>query len=211
MGDMKMEGFGRITGGTYDNVKIGGLCSLKDNLSAKKVVIEGVFNSNGKIEAEEIFCEGVANMKESLRAEKINISGVINVSNGKIEAKDLYCEGVLKTKDEISADQIVVDGCIQANEIFGDEVRICKVPGTRQMVKKIFGSESSMDLSKVELIEATNIKLNGIQVKNVNGENVTIGEFCDIGVIDCTGTLIIHPEAKVGKITGVSPEYRSDI
>jgi hypothetical protein len=211
MRDISIEGVGSVAGGDYGKVSIEGVGSISDDIKAVEVHIEGVFNCNGKIEADFISCEGVATMKAPIRVNRIDISGVITFKDAILEANVINCEGVITTNAQISADKTIVDGCIKATEIVGEEVIISPTPGkVKSGIRKIFGMTSS-NHSKIDLIEATNIRINDVKVKTVNGENVTIGEFCDIEEIDCTGRLLIHSRAKVGRITGVAAEYVDEI
>lgn len=202
MRNIKIDGVGNVNGGEYDNIEIDGVCNIKEEITAKDIKIGGVFECTAKVEAENITCEGVGNFKAPIRAERVDITGVMNMKGAPIEAKSIICEGVLTSNSELNADKVVIDGRVKAKEIYGEEVYICKDFGVGRIFNKLFNISNS--LSKVELIEATNVKINNIKVKVVNGQNVTIGEFCDIEEVDCTGNLIIHPNAKVGIIHGAA-------
>ena len=52
------------------------------------------------------------------------------------------------------------------------------------------------------MIEATEINVNGIRCRNLNGHNVTIGPECEIENVDCTGELYIDPQAQVKMVNG---------
>ncbi|BCN31376.1 hypothetical protein [Anaeromicropila herbilytica] len=211
MRDISIEGVGSVSGGEYNKISIEGVGSISDDIKAVEIYIEGVFNCNGRIESDFISCEGVATMNEAIRANRIDISGVMTLKEANLEAKTINCEGVIKSNAEISADKTVVDGCIKAAEIVGDEVIISHTPGRASRgIRKLFGI-SSENLSSIGLIEATTIRINDAKVKIVNGENITIGEYCEVDDIDCTGKLLIHPRAKVGRITGVTAEYSEEI
>lgn len=207
MRDISIEGVGRVQGGEYGKVSVEGVGSINDDIKAVEVHIEGVFTCNGKIESDFISCEGVATLNAPIRANRIDISGVMTLKEATLEAKTITCEGVITTNTEISADKTIVDGCINAAEIVGEEVIISQTSGGKKHNFRRFFGITSNNYSKVGLIEATNIRINDVKVKTVNGENITIGEFCEIDVIDCTKRLVIHPRAKVGKITGVAAEY----
>ncbi|UAL52221.1 MULTISPECIES: hypothetical protein [Metabacillus] len=60
-----------------------------------------------------------------------------------------------------------------------------------------------------EVIEGDNIQLDFTKAKLVRGNHITIGENCEIGMIEYTGTLEVHPKASVqesNKINKTSPQ-----
>jgi len=61
--DIKVEGINTFTGGKFNKVKLEGIITLKDDLIAKSLSIEGIFNANGKIISDELYCEGVAKIE----------------------------------------------------------------------------------------------------------------------------------------------------
>lgn len=198
MQNFRMEGLGRINGGHYDSINIGGVSSCSESIKAENIHVEGVFTCSGEIEAVTLHCEGVSDFKSNIRVKKLHVEGVCNVKeNTKIEAEELLCHGVIRTGGEIYADKLQSDGCINAKEIFGDEIRI-KTHQSVNRIKRFFNTFKS----EIKLIEATTIELSGAMVDTVNGRDITIGPNCKIGSIDCNGTLFIDRSSTVDQITG---------
>lgn len=201
MSNFNMEGIGRIKGGSYDNIHIEGVSSCSDSIKAEKIHIEGVFNCSGDIEAEFMHCEGVSDFKSNIRTKKITISGVFNMKQGtKLEAEEVICDGVIKTNGEIYTDILKADGCVNAKEIYGDQISITTHYSVHK-IKRFFNNFSNAK-SEIALIEATTINLSGVMVDTVNGRDITIGPNCRIKHIDCSGTLAIDRSSTVGEITG---------
>lgn len=197
MQGLNLEGFGRISGGVYDTLNLDGVSSCSDNIKAEKMHIKGVFTCSGEVQANYLYCEGVSDFKTNIRAKKIVVEGVLNEKSGtKIEAEEISCEGVIKTGGEIYADILKADGCVSANEIYGDRIGI----NTRYLskIRKFFNSPKS----DIKLIEATTIELSGVTAETVNGRDITIGPNCNIGKIDCNGTLFVDASSIVNTITG---------
>ncbi len=209
----KIEGFGNIYGGEYDRIEIRGIGKIKGDIKADSIYIEGIGKCQGTIETEELICDGIAQLSKSVRAKHITIDGLVQQAKAKMEADDIYCDGVLITNGEISADSTEVDGSISAPEIYGDKVKIIhkfrdkgnfnfSVPD----LFGVFGGRTvEKNFSNVDIIEATSIELYCVRSVSVSGHQVVIGSGCDIKKVECDGTLRIHPDAKVGKIVGVSP------
>lgn len=213
-----VDGVGSIMGGEYDRLEISGVGTGKGDITANILTVNGVFKSNGKLNAGEILCGGVGEFTQDIRAKHAVISGVMKLSSGaKFEAEEIFCDGCLSMKSELSADKIKIDGCIKAREIFGEEIDInshhrsdSKFKGLLKDIGDFFGSISNGFLSsssEAELIEATNITLRNVRVKQVNGADIIIGENCIIDNVDCTHSLRVHHTAKINNITGVSPKY----
>lgn len=201
MQNLKIEGLGSIYGGEFDSISIEGLGNCSNNVKADSIRIEGVFNCSGEIDARYLDCQGVANFKANIRAKKITVEGVLSeISGTKIEAEEIICEGVLKTGGEISADIVNADGCIEAREIVGDQIRIDSYELVNRFLSMFTWNKSKM--SKVGLIEATTINLRGVTAETVNGMDITIGPYCKIENIDCSGFLSINATSTVKNISG---------
>lgn len=197
MQGFNMEGFGRISGGTYDTLKLEGVSSCSENIKADKMRVEGVFTCSGEVEAGVLYCGGVSDFKKNIRAKELIVEGVLNEKSGtKIEAEKISCEGVIKTGGEIYSDILKANGCVSANEIFGDQISIKTHYVSK--IRKFFNSPKS----DIKLIEATSIELSGVTAETVNGRDITIGPNCTIGKIDCSGTLFVDGSSTVGTITG---------
>jgi cytoskeletal protein CcmA (bactofilin family) len=198
MNNFNMEGIGKINGGDFDTVTVEGVGTCTNNLKAESIRIEGVFNCSGEVEAGLLYCKGVGDFKGNIRSKKMVVEGVLTVKDdNKIEAEEITCEGVIKTGGEISADIINAEGCIVANEIVGDQIKII----TRYRANRFFNFFNK-DKSDVRLIEATTIELRDVTAETVNGRDITIGPFCKIDNIDCSGTLSIDRSAIVKNISG---------
>lgn len=199
--DIKVEGISNLNGGDYGRVKIEGVVNLKDDITAKFISIEGVFNAQGKIESDEIHCEGVAKVDGLIRAKKAFIEGTISLKGEKFEADKVECNGILTVDGEINAGNVVAEGVINAKEIYGDYVEI------NSHFKHMFGFFTGR-CSKVGIIEATTVSINGVKCDTVNGHNITIGEGCKIKNLCCDGVLNIHPKAQIENITG---DYKTQV
>lgn len=201
MQDIHLEGTGSLPGGEYGRVDLDGVIRCKGNLKAASLEIEGVFNCDGSIETGRMLCEGVSVVSGDIRATSLDVQGVLKVKSGtRLEADTIRCEGVIKIDGEVSADRIDADGIIVAREIVGDTLCIRSIP-YRRFLPFLHPTKS-----RIALIEATTVELHGVVAESVNGVDVTIGRRCIIENVDCSGKLIIHPEARVRHVTGSGAE-----
>lgn len=207
---MKIDGFGTVSGGEYGRLEIEGVGKIKGDVNADFLSINGVVTSNSRIEGQELLCDGVLNLSASLKVRKIYIDGVINHSQGNIESDSISCDGVLDSRGEISTDYLEVHGYISAKEIVGDKVVIYYKPkkyeGSVSNIVNIFtGKKDVKNYYDVSLIEATTIEIHGLKVDALNGDDIIIGEGCEVKQVEASSSLKIHPLARVGKVTGVKP------
>ncbi len=215
MKDLNFEGIGTINSGEYNEINCEGVVKCKGDVKAERIHIEGVFSAKGKIESKYMECEGTGTFSDSIRVDTLDIEGVMTLKeNAAIEANRITCEGVLTSDGEISADYFHAEGCIKAKEIVGDTIEILNAKGKHGLN----GLKFNIDLnflggykktvthyvSKIDTIEATNIIIEGVRAVNVNGESVTIGPYCEVDNVDCSGTLKVHNTAIVKNIQGAT-------
>ena len=194
MQDFKVSGTGTMNGGEYGAVSINGSAKCTGDIKAELLDIDGSFKCEGAAEVDVLDCDGMAKFGGSVAAKKIDVDGWISVKGDRIEAEEIYCDGLIEADGQISADLLRADGCVRAREVVGDKVMI---KSQMNRVVKFFRKHS-----EVGLIEATTIELKGVSAKTVNGRDITVGAGCEIKKLDCSGTLTVHPKAKVDEITG---------
>ena len=198
----KIDGVCNIAGGFYKELHINGVCNIEGDVETESFHIDGVCNCSGSITAEEFDCDGVLTISGNLRAGKADIDGVVTVNGDKVGADRITCDGVLSVDGEISSDVIVAKGKLVAREVVGDEITIksyWKTSGLAGALVKLV-SNVSFGYSSVDLIEGTTVDLRGVRAKSVSGQNVMIGKNCEIDRVEASGTLEIHPDARVGEI-----------
>jgi cytoskeletal protein CcmA (bactofilin family) len=189
-------------------LRIDGICTAEGSIEADSLDVNGVFTAKGDVVVGELDCDGVTTIEGNLRVKKADIDGVTTVYGGKIEADHIVCDGVLTAGNQVSADIIEADGFINAKEIVGDRITIksFRKSGFFKLFLKIKEAFKDPDFSKIDLIEATTIDLRGVRARAVNGQDLIIGPGCVIDRVDCSGTLKIDADAKVGELLGVIPE-----
>jgi cytoskeletal protein CcmA (bactofilin family) len=195
MRDLTIDGISKIEGGEYGTLKIDGMATCKGNLSAEAANVDGMFTGEGDVSVGTFVCDGMAKIRGNVKAGKLEVNGMLKIDGIKLEADEISCDGMIKLRGEISADVIKADGCIDAEEITGDSIY---VRSHRHFFHPFFHHAGS----RIKLIEATTVDLREVVAESVNGKDVRIGRGCRIDSIDCSGTLMISPWARVGTVTG---------
>ena len=195
MRDLTIDGMSKIDGGEYGMLKVDGRATCSGNLSAETATVDGMFTGEGDVSVGALKCDGMAKIRGNVKAGKLEVDGMLKVGGSKLEADEISCDGMIKIRGEISADVIKADGCIDAEEITGDSIF---VRSHGHFFRPFFHHAKS----RIKLIESTTVELRGVVADSVNGKDVRIGRGCHINSVDCSGTLMISPWARVGTVTG---------
>lgn len=194
----KIGGVSTFNGGTYEDVVISGVITCNGDIEANSVEVDGVTTINGRIDGREsVRIDGVSTINGDIRSKNVKVGGVCTLNS--IEADYVSCKGVISCRKQISADLVEGGGVLSAEEIVGEKVILHCEMKKRHLFS--FGRKEK-ELSSVNLIEATEIDIDGIKCKNLNGHNIVIGSECIVENVDCTGNLTIAPGARVKRVNG---------
>ncbi len=193
----KISGVSTVGGGSYDELIMDGVITCNGDIHAQSAKIDGVVTVNGMVEAKEnIVLGGVLTVTGRVKGADIRVDGVCTIKDN-VEADHVFCKGVVTAQEQISADLVEGKGLLSAKEIVGERVNVhCDTKKRHAFFKR------SHELCKIEMIEATEIDIDGIEAKTVNGHNVIIGPDCIVENVDCSGTLSIAEGADVKNVNG---------
>lgn len=197
--DLKIEGMGSCYGGVYNNVKLEGMSTIKDNLKCKSFSSEGMCKCEGEIETGDMNIEGTFKGTGSIKAKKFNAEGYIKVKNCPINADEISLEGFMVC-GELSADIIKIDGVCHAEKIYGESIIINPSINIRGGFNLFFKSSK---ISKAELIECTELNADVLSADIIRASRVKLGKDCEINVVEYSETADIHPNAKIKKLTKI--------
>lgn len=197
--DLRISGFGSNYGGEYNKVKLEGLITIKDNLKCVTFSSEGMCKCEGELIADEITTEGTFKISGNVRAKKISVEGIARFIDSCVNADQIKSEGVLQC-NELSADNIKIDGVCRAEKIFGELIEI-----NPKLTKKsgIFNIFNNADISKVDLIECTELVADGLNADIIRASRVKLGKYCEVNLLEYSESIEIHPEAKVKELVKV--------
>ena len=124
--DMKINGDGSMSGGTYGAITINGAGSVNGDADATDVRINGAGTINGKLVAQSITVNGAGTFNGSVQANEMNVNGDASVRDGAgigrftikgnasvgggVAAHELVLRGFLKTGGDCEAESFSGEG-----------------------------------------------------------------------------------------------------
>lgn len=189
--DFTISGVGSVEGGVKTKTgKISGKGGIKGDLQADEFKVNGCANIDGSVEVEETRFEGMVDINGSVTAETVENKGVIKI-NGDCNSEVFISRGVFTIGGLLNAGNIDINlyAPCQAKEIGGEKIKINMghAFSLRRLIKSIF---PSLDINTglcTETIEGDEIYLEYTKAKVVRGNNVTIGQGCEIELVEYKG------------------------
>jgi len=209
----KVEGIGSILAGEYDVIEVEGIARLKGNVTARKIMVDGIFKSKGKLISDEIIIDGVARIFRDVKGKKIKSDGIVKLRNANLYADEIICTGLITSTGEVSADLINIEGICSISKMFGDNIYIkndktqIEIKGDKRFVKYsihlgrlYLGRKVSENYSIVDQLECTNLEASGLHSKVVRAGNVKLSDACEIHKLYCDGDMDIDDSCIIGEI-----------
>ncbi len=217
IGDISIAGAGKVSGGKYRNVSISGAGSVNGDIECEEMSVSGAARIKGNINCKELTIAGATRVEGDLFGENISIAGAVKV-NGTLKGNKLSMSGVIKNvlncecdefkssggfsiKEYINADKVNIEiqGKCRVDEIVGEDIKVSyrEKTGIERFINSLFTERATLC---VDTIEGDNIHLEHTIAKVVRGNNITIGEKCNIQVIEYSGELNVNENSKVSEI-----------
>lgn len=185
-------------------VKISGSSSFTKTIQAQELSVTGSMDCGGDLHVQqELRCSGSVECGGSVHCGSLKVSGELE-ADGDVEAENVKVSGSLECDGLLNAETILITGAsMEIGSIGGGSITIrrpsvlgkmAKIPLLSTIVKTVSG--------KVEVegsIEGDSIDLENVHCPRVSGRVVTIGDDCEIDLVQYTESLEISPKAKVGK------------
>lgn len=221
MDDLKIYGSGTVTSGKYKTISImgdgtvngdvecvalnvNGQCDVSGNLKSETVKINGSSSVNGPLETKNIRVNGEIGVSGDLSAEKIRVNGDMDVE-GDCDAETCTLRGEFTVAGLLNAGNLKIDlyGPCEVKEIGGEKITVKKEMGFHFLIKNIFASGVSGSKLTTDVIEGDEIRLEHTEANVVRGNDVIIGEGCEIGLVEYRNSFKRNENAKVGRHTKV--------
>ncbi|MCP3740482.1 cytoplasmic protein [Rossellomorea sp. BNER] len=224
--DLTINGFGRSNGGHFEKVTLNGKGTIdgdvtcvyfecngsgivNGDMKSKKAKISGNVRIDGKMNTSDLIIEGRGTIHEDtflknvkiagkgsfgghLSGEEVMLQGRMTV-DGDCEVETFKAEGQFTIDGLLSADCITVDahGESRAKEIGGQTINV-----KNKRLKKLF---KTMLLGKLEtdLIEGDFIDVEYTNATVVRGNEVKLGPYCEVDLVEYSGSFAHHETAKV--------------
>jgi cytoskeletal protein CcmA (bactofilin family) len=191
---------------------------IKGNVKSEKMKINGNAKFHASIESQKMTVDGSAKIDQNVQVEHLKVSGHATVG-GKLKGEEVIIHGILKVGEDCEAEKFkakyrfTIGGLLNADlidvQIYGD-CRAKEIGGQTITVKQHKGSLIGTLFKpffntqlETELIEGDKIDIENTKAQIVRGNHVTIGENCEIGLVEYTDEISIDKKAIVGEFKKV--------
>ncbi len=203
--DIVINGTGAIKGDVdCISFKTNGTSSMNGNLKSKALKVNGTTAVSGSVSSDEIKVTGAADFNGAVESVHTKINGAMNVT-GNISSDELYLKGGMRISGDCNAETFESNGGFsvvgllnadninirlnapcRAKEIGGENisVKLGNDFSLRKLIKSIFPSWDLNQRLSAEVIEGNDIELESTKAKVVRGDNVLIGEGCEIDLVE---------------------------
>lgn len=186
MNNCKIAGFGTIAAGEYDIVNISGTGKTTGDIKASDISISGIGKFNGNVEADFISSSGTANFEKNVNCKTFKSSGFVRILEN-LNADSITATGCIKVCNDLNTDKLYIicsgSGCSFKN-IYGDDIYI----------------DSKKEITKVEEIEATTIKVKNVNAHKISGEKIEILGKSIVEIVEYSDSITISENCKIKQI-----------
>ena len=215
---VKILGRGKITGDLEcDDFVISGSGDVIGALNCKKMLVNGSGDITGEVTTDVLKVRGSANFSGKIKAADTSISGSATAKEG-LEAQTVKVSGAVKIKGDVSTEnfsstgRFEIDGLLnaenvdihldwstsKAKEIGGESITVMNGTKGFSLISIVTLGPHNPRL-EADLIEGERIILENTTAKAVRGTHITIGDGCDIGVVEYKGSYHKSGSAKVSE------------
>jgi cytoskeletal protein CcmA (bactofilin family) len=198
--EFKTSGSSKVIGNLKaETIKISGSARIEGNIEATEMKVSGSSHVTGQVKSQLLKISGSTHIEGSLYGEEIIIMGSAHIEKN-CEAESFKASGNFKIQGLLNAGQvnIRIGGNCSVQEIGGEHIEVKVNPLENSFFKKVidkmFNSKGELT---TESIEGDEIYLENTNAKIVRGNNVTIGEGCNIGLIEYSGEINVSSDSIV--------------
>jgi cytoskeletal protein CcmA (bactofilin family) len=216
--DTKIAGAGTITGGRYGNIMIAGAGTVRGDIDALDLRVNGSADIVGNVKATSLVVSGTATFNGDIASGPVAINGTSDV-HGSIEGKLVKVAGTVTVDGPISAQRVEIRGSARIGgdveaESF-DARGVFSIGGllnAGDVKVRLYGGSDARDIGgetidvredtqwaflpffgernlTADTIEGDTIYLENTRAKVVRGADVEIGPDCEIDLVEYTGSL----------------------
>ena len=174
-----------------ETIKISGSAWVEGNVEVGEMKVSGSSHILGQVKSQSIKISGLTDIEGSLYGEEVSISGALHIGKD-CEVECFKAHGSFKIQGLLNAGEVIVNlgGKCSVKEIGGEhiEIRISHLDNFffKKVIDKMFNSKGELT---TDLIEGDLIYLENTNAKIVRGNHITIGEGCNIDLIEYSGEI----------------------
>ncbi len=213
--NISISGKGEIDGDvTAETLSVSGMGTVRGNAFIGKIKTSGTCRITGSVEGDSLSDSGTLSIGGNLKSGNISVSGTISVKGG-IKSNIFHSSGFITCTDGVEAEEFVSDGGFRisglinsnhvkinfgwnsyAKEIGGENIEIRRYGLGLGYLLELFGKRDRLE---TDLIEGTDIYAEYTVAHIVRGTDVVIGDKCEIGLVEYSGSFKCAPGAVVKK------------
>jgi cytoskeletal protein CcmA (bactofilin family) len=194
--DLRLNGVGEAAGGTYRQVTINGVGTVRGALQCARLRTQGVVKILGSVQADATQIHGVTSIQGDLVGGRVTLGGSLHIAAG-CAADRVVGRGSLVIGGLLNAEEIRVTlqyGASQVGEIGAARIRI-----TRAARRPDRAGRHPAEALSVHTVEGDDVYLEHTTAQVVRGNTVVIGPGCAIACVEYRSSLRQHPDAVIGR------------
>jgi cytoskeletal protein CcmA (bactofilin family) len=198
--NFKTSGSSKVVGNLKaDIIKISGSTKIEGDIEVEDMRVSGSSHITGQVKCQSVKINGSTRIEGSLYGEEVSITGSAHIEKN-CEVESFKASGSFKIQGLLNAGQVIINlgGKSSVKEIGGEhiEIRVSVIDNFffKKVIDKMFNTKGELT---TELIEGDEIYLENTIAKIVRGNNVTIGDGCNIGLIEYSGEINISSDSMV--------------
>ena len=204
--EFKTNGSSKVAGNLKaESIKISGSAKIEGDVEVGDINISGSSHIVGNVKSKSIKISGSTHIEGSLYGEEVSVAGSVNIGKN-CETECFKASGGFKIQGSLNAGQVNIKlgGKCIVKEIGGENIEIkinfFENSLVRKVIDKMFNSRSELT---TELIEGDDIYIQNTNVKIVRGDNITVGEGCNIGLLEYKGEINISDASVVKEVNKI--------
>ena len=208
LNDLKIMGESVLGGGLYRKVNVMGELTLSGRIESQALNIMGNLYSSGELVCLKAAIMGNVEADRIEIKEKGSIMGVLKARQ--ITGENISLRGEINCSESLECAKLKINGRVDDPGFLGAEDLKIKSKWLSR-VKEMGGKTlhvrgrrfSSKCVLQADTIEFDEIDINCVEAKIIRGKNITIGPNCNIDLVECSGNLTVHLNAKVKETTNL--------
>lgn len=196
VGDSKIEGNLKAK-----RIKILGSALISGSVKSGSAAITGDLKTSGDIQSETLVLRGGIDTGGGIKSEDVKLKGYITI-NKNCETEIFKSDGILTINGLLNAEEITIKtyGTCEVSEIGGEKITIGRGfnSSITKMIKFLFmPSDFHKGTLVTDSIEGNEIHVSNTKAKVIRGKNVTIGDGCEIDLVEYEDKFSTHGKSTV--------------
>lgn len=187
------------------DARVSGSCSFSGAVEADTLSVSGSLSCGGPLHvAQSLSCSGSAESGAEVKCTTLTVSGCLS-ANGDVEAETADIRGKLDCTGLLEAGEITITSNegMDIGGIRGSTIAVARYDKAKRALRipllAAFMKSGSEPVYVRNAVEGDVIAIENVTAARVTGKIVSIGENCDIALVQYSEHVEISPNAKVGR------------